>query len=213
MTISTGRVRQGALFVGEVKEAAVADMNVLPWNKTTLAFLLAGRCWVSLEDVLTGTRFTYEVRQKVDMGDVTVTNKKGKQETRRTIVKRYDFWFVSLQKGAIGEAKPRYLGIVDPKGFRTTTKTRANVLATAENINMFGDVLRDLRAGLDRGHQVKIWHCGRCGRCGRALSVPSSIATGLGPDCAADMGITMVDVKPNLIEKIAAHAEPTKQED
>jgi hypothetical protein len=30
-----------------------------------------------------------------------------------------------------------------------------------------------------------VHHEGRCGRCGRPLTVPSSIETGLGPDCAA----------------------------
>jgi hypothetical protein len=78
---------------------------------------------------------------------------------------------------------------------------------------MFGDVLRDLRAGLDRGHQIKIWHCGRCGACARALSVPASIKTGFGPDCAEKLGIEMENTKPTLIDKIAAHAEPTTQEE
>lgn len=31
---------------------------------------------------------------------------------------------------------------------------------------------------------VEIWHEGACGCCGRALSVPASVAMGLGPACA-----------------------------
>jgi len=183
-------------------------MHVLPWNATTLAFLFAGKCWVSLEDVLTGARFTYSVKQKVRMGYAPDPKKPGTQVY--TVVERFPFWFVSLQVGAIGEATPRYLGVIEPAtGFRTTAKTASNALATAENINMFGDVLRDLSAGLDRANQVRIWHCGRCGHCARALSVPSSIATGFGPDCAEKLGIEMTDTKPTLIEKIAALDEPT----
>jgi hypothetical protein len=30
---------------------------------------------------------------------------------------------------------------------------------------------------------TEIWHEGRCGRCGRKLTVPDSIAIGIGPDC------------------------------
>lgn len=184
---------------------ATAKMHVLPWNSTTLAFLLGGKCWVTLEDVATGVRYTYLIEQKVDYGMVTETHPKtGKKVQKETVVKRYDFWFVSVQPGAIGEAKPRYLGVIDPKTFRTTAGTAKNSLASAENINMFGDVLRDLRAGVSNAHKVKIWHCGKCGRCTRALKVPSSILTGLGPCCAAQMGIKMVDAKPTMIEKVAA---------
>lgn len=30
---------------------------------------------------------------------------------------------------------------------------------------------------------AEVWHEGRCGRCGRALTVPESIASGIGPVC------------------------------
>jgi len=32
--------------------------------------------------------------------------------------------------------------------------------------------------------QAEVWHEGHCGRCGRKLTVPESIETGLGPECA-----------------------------
>jgi hypothetical protein len=31
---------------------------------------------------------------------------------------------------------------------------------------------------------VEVWHEGKCGKCGRALTVPSSILTGIGPECS-----------------------------
>jgi len=30
---------------------------------------------------------------------------------------------------------------------------------------------------------LEIWHEGRCGRCNRKLTVPASIALGIGPEC------------------------------
>jgi hypothetical protein len=30
---------------------------------------------------------------------------------------------------------------------------------------------------------IEIWHEGKCGKCGRQLTVPSSIETGIGPEC------------------------------
>ena len=34
---------------------------------------------------------------------------------------------------------------------------------------------------------IEVWHEGRCGRCGRLLTVPESIASGIGPVCAERM--------------------------
>lgn len=31
--------------------------------------------------------------------------------------------------------------------------------------------------------QVEFWHSGHCGRCGRQLTVPESVAHGIGPEC------------------------------
>lgn len=184
------------------------EQHILPHNATTLAFLLAGKCYVTLELISNGTRFTYLIEQKVDMGEVDDPRHPGYKV--KTIVKRYDTWFVSLQPGAIREARPIYLGVVDPKTFRTTKGTAKNELATAENVNLFGDILRDLRAGKSNAHRVRIWHCGLCGRCGRDLKVPASIATGIGPDCAKVMGIEMVSVVPTAIDKIASLDEESK---
>lgn len=37
---------------------------------------------------------------------------------------------------------------------------------------------------MDCTDRFEFWHEGSCGRCGRRLTVPESIATGLGPVCA-----------------------------
>lgn len=204
--------------------------HVLPHDANTRKFLLAGKCYVTLEKVIDGTRCTYRVQQKVtdhtftdpDAYDAFVTGKDARVTdgdpdelgitpgAKVYVQERHPFWFVSLVKGAIGDTKPRYLGIIDAKGFRTTKATMKNKSATADNINLFGDTLRSLDGGASIAHAVRIWHTGRCGRCAKALSVPTSIATGLGPICAAQMGVSMKDVSPSLIEKIAALMEQEK---
>lgn len=174
---------------------------ILPHNPTTLAFVLAGKCYVTLEQVIDGQRATYHVAQKGEMGDVT-DPKTGK--TTRTVVRRFPLWFVSTQHGAIGGGKKLYLGVVDETTFRTTKKTAKNPYATAFNINLFGDLLGALRGGKSLAHQINVYHCGRCGRCTRALSVPSSLLTGLGPDCAEVMGIAMVTTAATALQKLAS---------
>lgn len=46
----------------------------------------------------------------------------------------------------------------------------------------FVNALRGLRES--KLAQVECWHEGVCCRCGRALTVPASIASGIGPTCA-----------------------------
>lgn len=189
--------------------------HTLPWNSTTLSFVTAGKCYVALESISTGERHYYLVEQKVERGQIPDPKNPGK--TVEGIIKRFDFWFVSLVVGAIDDHDQRYLGVIDkPDGklaFRTTKGTAKNSKATSENINAFGDLIRDLDLGLDNGHIWRIWHQGRCGRCGRALKVPESVATGIGPICAKIMGIDLKSVAPDVIEKLAALAPPETQDD
>jgi hypothetical protein len=36
---------------------------------------------------------------------------------------------------------------------------------------------------------VEVHHNGHCARCGRMLTVPESLYTGFGPDCAQQIGV------------------------
>jgi hypothetical protein len=178
----------------------------MPWEYG-LAFLLAGRAVVTLEKITDGHRNTYLVDQVID--EVEVTDPKGGPSTTKKI--RRDKWFVSLLVGSDNNRNYKYLGFVDEKSgaraFRTTYGTKKNKSASADNINLFGDVMAALVAGESLGHQVRIWHHGICGRCCKTLTVPASIATGVGPTCAKALGIDMKNVDPTLIEKLAALAD------
>lgn len=174
----------------------------MPWNYS-LAYMLAGRAITTVESVSSGDRDTYLIEQVVD--EVTKTDDDGK-EIKVNV--RRDRWFVSLLVGSDNTKSYKYLGCVDDvhgvRAFRTTKGTKKNAGANAENINRIGDVIRDLVAGVNKAHQTRIWHHGICGRCSKPLTVPASIATGLGPVCAGHMGINMKNVDPTLIEKLAA---------
>ncbi len=178
--------------------------KILEWT-SALDFILAGRCVVTLESIADAERNTYLVEQVVD----EIEEKDGtKKEVRR------QRWWVSLLVGSDNTQDYRYLGTVDKVtgklAFRTTQGTVKNKGASAENINRFGDVIRDLVADVNNAHVTRIWHRGLCGHCARPLTVPSSIATGIGPVCAEKLGITMVSVEASAIEKLAALAPNTK---
>jgi hypothetical protein len=44
-------------------------------------------------------------------------------------------------------------------------------------------------SGVDLTDKVEVRHAGKCGHCGRKLTVPESVDTGIGPDCAKKLGI------------------------
>ena len=131
------------------------DEWILPHTPETLQFLLAGRCYVTLQRVQDDDYWCYRIEQKVRKETVT-DPKTGK--SREIIAERFPFWFVSVVPGAIGCVKPRYLGVLDEKTFRTTRSTAKNTSASADNINLFGDLLRDLRTGKSTEYKVKIRH-------------------------------------------------------
>lgn len=174
--------------------------HILSWD-TAMKFLLGGSSVVTLEAVSDGARDTYLIQQAVDVQK----NEEGKSEKIRR-----QRWFVHLLVGADNTRSYNYLGCIDKKfgklGFRTTRATANNKGASAENINRIGDVIRDLEKGVDNSYQTRIWHRGLCGRCAAPLTVPASIATGLGPVCAKELGVPMADTTPSAIEQLAALA-------
>ena len=61
---------------------------------------------------------------------------------------------------------------------------RSKVTADAQSWKVFSFLVKHVSAGTELPAKVKFLHQGKCGRCGRALTVPSSIESGLGPTCA-----------------------------
>lgn len=125
------------------------------------AFILAGNARVTLVSEYTGTRFTYRVRKAKDKA----------------------LWFVALLTGDNNEADYTYLGtIFDDAVYRHGKKS--SIGADAPGAKAFAYAWRWLREDKAPPH-CEVWHEGRCGKCGRPLTVPESIATGMGPVCAA----------------------------
>jgi Family of unknown function (DUF6011) len=124
-----------------------------------VAYILAGRARVTLVSIKTGTRFTYKVSQPTEHGP----------------------HFVSLLTGQNNDADFTFLGtIFEGKTYRAGKKSTIgseapSAVAFAWAWKMFShNVLPS---------SLEVWHEGTCGKCGRALTVPSSIASGIGPVC------------------------------
>ena len=133
------------------------------------AFMTGGNATVTLVSTKTGTRFTYRLRAN-DEGDV---------------------FFVSLLGGPDNESDYRYMGRIARGVFWQGRKVPkpGDVGPDAPSSLAFKWAWERLAKGvlLD---SLEIWHEGRCGRCARKLTVPSSIASGFGPECAGKVGFS-----------------------
>ena len=122
-----------------------------------LSFIQAGNAIFTL--VGRSSRFTYRVRESDD-GKV---------------------FFVSVLTGTNNDGDYTYLGIIRNGEFRRTAKSRISDDAPSHMAFLWSYTM------LGRGllpDALQVWHEGRCGRCARTLTVPESIARGLGPECA-----------------------------
>lgn len=133
-------------------------------------FALAGNAILALRSVETGTRFTYKITQ----------NEAGTTH------------FVKLLAGSDNEADYRYIGHIRDGSFRHGG-VKSFARYDAPSVVAMGWFVRNFLSPRQsivpaRAAKLEVWHEGHCGRCGRRLTVPESIASGLGPECAMKAG-------------------------
>lgn len=135
------------------------------------AFVIGGNATFTLQG--TRERFTFRVRA----GDVKQSG---------PYAGRPAPFFVSLLTGPDNTTDYAYIGLLDVERgtLRLTKGSRAG--ADAPSVQAFNWCMSRLRAGASVA-PARVYHLGRCGRCGRALTVPSSIISGFGPECSARM--------------------------
>jgi hypothetical protein len=137
--------------------------------------LQAGRSILTVRSRKTGARFTFRFSRPAE-------------EPGRA----RPIW-VSVLTGPDNDSHYEFLGTMWPTpgrswGYRHSTKSRiADLAPSVKAANwIFRWLALDSKVLLE---EAEWWHEGRCGRCGRTLTVPESIETGFGPDCAAFLGL------------------------
>jgi hypothetical protein len=73
--------------------------------------------------------------------------------------------------------------------YRYVPGKKSRIGPDAPSAKAFAWLFPKLAAGAKLDDLVELYHEGRCGRCGRTLTVPESVATGFGPNCAAELGV------------------------
>lgn len=111
----------------------------------------------------------------------TVENAKGDYYTYRVKkAKDSEVWFASLLIGPDNEHSYTYLGLVDA-GLRLRLTAKSKMLPTSVPVRVLEWALRKIATGSELPDGYAIHHVGRCGR---TLTVPESIESGIGPECA-----------------------------
>lgn len=140
-------------------------------------FTFAGNAYLTLKSMATGTRFTYRLARKEarDGGGF--------------------IYHVSGLTGPDNDQHYAYLGTIWQE--RQLRRGRRSVISVdAPIVRAFMFYLKMLWKAPCIPSSLEVWHDGRCGRCGRHLTVPESVARGIGPDCAGQMADA--DLQTNL---------------
>ena len=132
-------------------------------------FMFGGKAIFTIANPNTGTRFTYKIHAKeID-------------ETRT-------LHFVSVLTGPDNTADYTYLGtIFDAQTYRHGRKSRIG--EDAPSAKAFAWFFRRVASGRDFA-PAEVNHEGRCCRCGRLLTVPESVSSGIGPECAKQISVS-----------------------
>lgn len=139
------------------------------------AFILAGKAAFTLRSLVSGTRYTFRViRQEDDTG-------KSEGFYIRTLVgadNENDY----IGIGFLNTSRPTIVaGVPVPKYWQGKGKGKPQAA-------VFEWFVTNLFNRNRLSDKVELWHAGKCGRCNRQLTVPASIASGIGPECANKMG-------------------------
>lgn len=135
-----------------------------PIDKT---FVLAGRAVFTVSNPA-GERYTFRVTHKPAAGKWAET------------------WFAALLTGPNNESDYTYLGIVEPEG-KVRLTGKSPYPETALPVKVLAFALRVAWGVQKLPDGYAFHHEGKCGRCGRTLTVPESVESGIGPECAKMM--------------------------
>jgi hypothetical protein len=91
-------------------------------------------------------------------------------------------YFVALMNGSDNENDYQYMGTIRNMNYALGRKSRISDGAVSHRA--FDWFWKHMQAQSMPTALLECWHEGRCGKCGRKLTVPESIARGIGPECA-----------------------------
>ncbi len=125
-------------------------------------FIYAGKSYFTIRNKETGNRFTYKI----------VKDKKN------------PIHYVSFLWGSDNENNYQFFGTIFDQKTYYFSKNHTKIKPDATVAIAFKWFFEVLNSNSEFPVNFEIWHEGKCCRCGRKLTVPESIAEGIGSECA-----------------------------
>lgn len=127
--------------------------------------MLAGHALFTIKKTTTEGRFTYKVSIPEDTKPEDAT-----------------IHFVSVLTGSDNTSDYSYIGFIKNGQFVWGKKSHIGI--NAPSVEVFRTIFNFISVNNYIPNKIEIWHEGKCCRCGRTLTVPESIESGVGPECA-----------------------------
>ena len=143
-------------------------------SKQALKFIFAGKSVVTFVNTKTENRFTFKVKQAKDS----------------------NLFFVSV---LTNPDQYTYIGTCIEGNYKHGKKS--NIKSDSQSVKVFEYMIARLMNNTLPDF-LEVWHEGFCGKCGKRLTVPSSIITGIGPDCIKRLSKS--DKRDKFLELILA---------
>ena len=106
--------------------------------------------------------------------------------TKSTDSDKPECYFVSLLTGPDNLQDYTYAGLLDVSTGALRLTKASKMTAESTPVKAWNWTITRVWKGQEIT-PATFYHLGRCGRCGRALTVPSSIESGFGPECAGKL--------------------------
>lgn len=152
-------------------------------------FVLAGNALFTLKSLKTGEHFTFKVQQAT----------KWSTKEQKAVAVAPPAWHVKVLTGPDNSRNYKAIGLLRNGVFAYRLSTPRCESATA--FNWFWRMLTE--GSQERFvEQCQFHHAGRCGRCGRLLTVPSSIESGIGPECQDKLDFEAAGGLDGLLSKL-----------
>jgi hypothetical protein len=132
-------------------------------TREALKFMFAGKSIFTFINTKTENRFTYKIKSAKDSNLFFVSVLTTNSDSEHRELSSYD-----------------YIGTCVEGNYKHGKKSL--VSSDAQSVRVFEFMLDKLKSD-SLSDFLEVWHEGFCGKCGRRLTVPSSILTGIGPDC------------------------------
>lgn len=126
-------------------------------------FMYAGKSIFTIKNTETGNRFTFKIQADK---------------------KKLPIHYVSFLWGSDNESNYQFFGTIFDQKSYYFSKNHAKIKADATVALAFKWFFELLNSNSEFPTNIQIWHEGKCCRCGRKLTVPESIADGIGSECA-----------------------------